>query len=75
MIKALLNNKKLALLLCGLIAPQLINVSLSQPPPPPPPPELVPLTGITIAVVILAAVGMGVYTIYKQNKLAKANKA
>lgn len=62
------NLLKGLLFVAFIIAPQVINVAFCQPPPPPPPPELVPLTGFSLAVIILTAVGYGAYTINQKTK-------
>lgn len=65
--KLFTNPKALVALAAGIIGPQVINISMCQPPDPPPPPEGLPLTGASIAILILACVGYGVYDIYKKN--------
>lgn len=61
------NKKSLVLLLTGILAPFTGSVLMAQPPDPPPPPEVASIAGAAIAIVILACVGYGVYTIYKKN--------
>lgn len=62
------NRKSLFLLAVGLFAPFLAFISNAQPPPdPPPPPLAAPITGLSIAIVILGCIGYGAYTIYKKN--------
>lgn len=65
------NPKALIALVAGLIGPQVINISMCQPPDPPPPPEGLPLTGASIAILILSCVGYGAYNIYKKNYKGK----
>ncbi len=63
------NKKALTLTVFAFIAPFLANFSLAQggPPDPPPPPEVASIAGIAAAILILASVGYGAYTIYKKN--------
>lgn len=69
------NSKALALLVLALVGPQAFTVLTAQPADPPPPPVTATITGVSMAIIILACVGYGVYTIYKKNHKAVAKTA
>ena len=62
--KIFTKNRALTLTVFAFLAPFLAKFSFAHPNPPP---EVASIAGIAVAIMILASVGYGAYTIYKKN--------